>query len=284
MTLRRGSRNILRGWIFPLTLALLLAGCGGGYETRTRRGEGIREWFLEFSWGRVEAYAIWPPGRGPYPAMLLLHGADARAQRFRRAMLTHVRDGFVLISISLPGHGASTGPEDFAGPRSVEAALGAVRYLRSRPNVEKDGIFVYGIGQGATVAALAAARSAHISALILENGLYEWKETYALLSEERRVRIRATLGGPPAQKMRAYAERSPVRAAEKIRVPVLLLHSSKAPYPFRGAETFRQKILEKGGRSANLQKVANPDRFESPRYPNIRKWAIPYIRRVRATR
>lgn len=283
MTLRRASRNILRGWVFPLILGLALAGCGGGYETRTRRGEGIREWFLEFSWGRAEAYAVWPPGRGPYPAMLLLHGADARAQRFRRAMLTHVRDGFVLISISLPGHGASAGPEDFAGPRSVEAALGAVRYLRSRPNVQKDGVFIYGIGQGATVAALAAARGARISALILENGLYEWKRTYALLTDERRARIRATLGGAPAQKTSAYAARAPIRAAGNIRVPVLLLHSSKAPYPLQGAEAFRQ-VLQKAGRSATLQRVPNPDRFESPRYPNIRKWAIPYIRRLRAAR
>ena len=71
MAPKRISRNPLSGWPALLASILLLAGCGGGYETKTARGEGVREWFLEFSWGRVEAYAVWPPdegrfsGRGP---------------------------------------------------------------------------------------------------------------------------------------------------------------------------------------------------------------------------
>lgn len=197
-------------------------------------------------------------------------------------MLAHVRDGFILMSISLPGFGASTGPEDFAGYRSVEAALGAVRYLGTRENVRKDGVFVYGIGQGASTAALAAARNANISGLILENGFYDLEKAYALLPQKRKNRIRTLLGGTPAQKGETYRERSPIRVAGKMKAAVLLLHSQGGPYPLGGAEAFLRAIEEKG-RSAKLQRIKNQGPLESLTHPNIAKWVIPFIRKTRET-
>ena len=288
MILKKILKNTLYGVFFLLVSTFLLVGCATDHETKTPRGEVIREWFLEFPWGRVEAYAVWPPGGGfssekRYPAILLLHGADARAQRFRRAMLAHVHDGFIMMSISLPGFGASTGPEDFAGPKSVGAAMGAVRYLGTRQSVRKDGIFVYGTGQGASTAALAAARSANISGLVLEDGFYDLEKTYALLSQKRKNRMRALLGGTPVQRGEAYRERSPIRVADKIKAPVLLLHSQGDSYPLSGAEAFLRAIEEKGG-IAELQKIKNPGPFESLTHPNIAKRGIPFIRKILETR
>ena len=266
----------------------LLAGCALDHETKTARGEVIREWFMEFPWGRVEAYAVSPPDRGHspqkrYPAILLLHGADARAQRFRRAMLAHVHDGFIMMSISLPGFGASTGPEDYAGPKSVEAVLGAIRYLSAKVNVRKGGIFVYGIGQGASTAALTAARSANVSGLVLENGFYDLEKTYPHLSQKQKYRIRALLGGTPAQKIETYRERSPILVAGKVKAAVLLLHSQGRPYPIGGAEAFLKTIEERGG-SAELQKIKHQGLFESLSHPNIAKWVIPFVLKIFKTR
>ena len=288
MILRKISKKIPCNVFFLLISTFLLVGCAAVQETKTARGEVIREWFMPFTWGRVEAFAAWPPDRGHlprrrHPAILLLHGADARAQRFRRAILAHVRDEFFLMSISLPGFGASTGPEDFAGPRSVEAVLGSIHYLITRENVRKDGIFIYGIGQGASAAALSAARSANISGLILENGFYDLEKTYALLSQKRKNRIRAVLGGAPAQTGQAYRERSPFRAADKIKAPILLLHSQGGPYPFSGAEAYVQIIRGKGGR-AELQRIKKQGPFESLTYPNIANWVIPFTRKILKTR
>ena len=152
--------------IFFILIALL--GCGEGYETRTKRGGGIKEWFLPLGEGKVEAMAVWPPGGGRRPALLLVHAATGRAQRFRRAMFDLSRQGVVAMSISLPGFGGSTGPEDFAGPRSVAAVLEAARYLASRRDVS--GIAVYGYGQGATTALIAAIRGTDIRLVAVEGG------------------------------------------------------------------------------------------------------------------
>jgi len=286
--LKKILKNTLHGVFFLLVSTFLLVGCAIDHETKTPRGEVIREWFLEFPWGRIEAYAVWPPRGGfspekRYPAILLLHGADARAQRFRRAMLAHVHDGFILMSISLPGFGASTGPEDFAGPKSVGAALGAVRHLDTGQSVRKDGIFVYGIGQGASIAALAAARSTKVSGLVLEDGFYDLEKTYAFLSQKRKNRMRALLGGTPAQRGEVYRERSPILVADKIKAPVLLLHSQGGSYPLSGAEAFLRAIEEKGG-IAELQRIKNQGPFESLTHPNIAKRVIPFIRKILKTR
>ena len=282
------SKKMLHGTFSLLISTFLLAGCATDHETKTARGEVIREWFIEFPWGRVETYAVWPPERRPsqqvrYPAILLLHGADARAQRFRRAMLAHVHDGFIMMSISLPGFGASTGPEDFAGPKSIQAALGAVRYLDARESVRKNGIFVYGIGQGASTAALAGTMSTKISGLILENGFYDLEKTYPLLSKKQKSKIRALLGGTSAQNEDAFRERSPIRVAGKIKAPVLLLHSQGGSYPLSGAEAFLRAIEEKGG-IAELQRIKNQGPFESLTHPNIAKRVIPFIRKILKTR
>ena len=259
MILKKISKNTLHGVFFLLVSTFLLVGCATDHETKTPRGEVIREWFLEFPWGRVEAYAVRPPGGGfspekRYPAILLLHGADARAQRFRRAMLAHVHDGFIMMSISLPGFGASTGPEDFAGPKSVGAALGAVRYLGTRQSVRKDGIFVYGVGQGASVAALAAARGANISGLVLEDGFYDLEKTYALLSQKRKNRMRALLGGKPAQRGEAYRERSPIRVAEQDKSPGT---ASAQPRRFLSAQRRRDFSKSHRGKRRNSGTAEN---------------------------
>ena len=161
--------------------------------------------------------------------------------------------------------------------------MGAVRYLNARENGKKDGIFVYGIGQGASAAALAAARSANISGLILENGFYDLEQTYTLLPQKQKNRIRALLGGTPAQKENAYRERSPIQVAGKIKAAVLLLHSQGGPYPLGDAEAFLNAIEEKGGR-AELQGIKSQGPLESLTHPNIAKWVIPFIRKTRETR
>ena len=282
------SKNIRCGSIFLFVATILLAGCTLDDRTKTARGEVVREWFMEFPWGRVEAYALWPPDRGHsppvrYPAILLLHGMEARAQRFQRAMRNHAHDGFIMMSISLPGFGASTGPEDYAGPKSVGAALGAVRYLMSMDNVRKDGIFIYGIGQGASTAALAAARSTNISGLILEDGFYDLAKIHPRLPQAQKRRMRGLLGGTPAQKEDAYRERSPLQVAGAVKASVLLLHSQGGPDPLGDAASFLKAIEEHGG-NAELQKIKNRGPFESLADPNIAKWVIPFIRKVLKTR
>ena len=265
-------------WPANLLLALALAGCGqGGYETQTPGGDRVKEWFLPLDGGRIEALAVWPPGNGPRPALLLIHAGKSRAQRFRRTMFRLAGMGFTAMSISLPGFGDSTGPEDFAGPRSVRAVLEAVKYLASRQDVRTGGIGIYGIGQGATAALLAAIRSRNFHPAALENGVYGLDKAYPKLPPALRERLRSLLGGSPREKPGTYRVRSPIHEAGNLRGPVLIIHSKDSKrFPF--SEAIRLAgALEKRGLPHRFVTTRGRLREFRPGHLSIRRWVVPFM-------
>ncbi|MEE9275336.1 MAG: alpha/beta fold hydrolase [bacterium] len=258
--------------------ALLLAGCTAGYETRTKAGERIKEWFLPLKGGKVEALALWPAKEGPHPALLLIHAGQGSAQRFRGAMFDLVRKDLVVMSISLPGFGGSTGPEDFAGPRSVEAVLRAAEYLAEGGGVRPGAIAVYGIGQGAAAALLAAARSPHIRLAAVEGGVYDLEKAYAGLPPGRRVRLRQILGGGPGEVPEAYRIRSPIGRAGKLPSPLLILHARRSRFfPHSQAEALAEALRRAGGEARLITTGRNQE--SDPKAKSLKRWVLPFLRK-----
>ena len=260
-----------------LLMALALMGCGEGFETTTSRGFGVKEWHLRLEGGKIEAVAVWPPGKGPWPALLLIHSGKGRAQRFSRELFSLSRRGLLAMSISLPGFGDSTGPEDFAGPRSVGAVLQATEYLASRKDVPPGGIAIYGFGQGATTALLAAIRDPRIRLVALESGVYDLGGAFKSLPPTMRERLRSIMGGSARDKPLAYKARSPKFEADKVRGPVLIMHSEESRiFP----------VAESEGLAAKLRGAGRPFRFVMtrgglreflPGHPSIKRWVVPFI-------
>lgn len=276
-----GSRYSPWRGLAALAVAVALAGapagCGGGYETTTGRGDRVKEWHLSLGGGRVEALAVWPPGDGPRPALLLIHAGTGRAQRFRRSLFRLSREGLVAMSISLPGFGDSTGPEDFAGPRSVAAVREAVKYLAGRGDVLKNGIAIYGYGQGATAALLAAIRSPEIALAALETGVYDLERAWRKLPPTTRERLQAALGGGPDGKPSAYRKRSPASRAGNFRGPVLIMHSKDARnYPLSESEGLAG-VLRGAGRPFRFVITRGRLREFHPGHPSIKRWVVPFI-------
>jgi dipeptidyl aminopeptidase/acylaminoacyl peptidase len=276
------SLGRLRALIFA---AFFLSACGGGYETVTKEGEGVKEWFLTVGGGGIEAFAVWPPASSIWPiatkdrpALLLLHAAKGRAQRFRRTMFSLAKEGIVTMSISLPGFGDSTGPNDFAGPRSVEAAIQAVQYLAGRRDVRKNGVAIYGYGLGATTGLLAASKSPDVHLVAVEGGIYDLEAAYQKLPPTDRERLRSILGGPPPENPAAFRMRSPIHEVGGLKIPVLILHSKEdRQVPLSEAENLAS-VLKKQGLTFRL--IITKDRLGtfSPKNPSIKRWVIPFMK------
>jgi len=257
---------------------LILAACGGGYETVTPRGEGVKEWFLEVPGGRIEALAIWPPGRGPHPALLLIHAAEGRAQRFRRTMFDLAREGLFTMSISLPGFGESTGPEDFAGPRSVEAVVRAADHLARRSEVRPEALAVYGYGQGAAAALLAAARNPCIRLAAVEDGVYDLEKAFEHLPAAERERLRLLLGATPEQDPEPYRLRSALLRAGEVRGPILIIHSRRArAFPPAQAELLAE-ALKRQNRPHRLTLSQGASSGLDPKHPSLKRWVVPFMK------
>ena len=120
-----------------------------------------------------------PRGKGPYPAVLLLTGSGPQDRN--EAIMGHrpflvwadslTRRGIAVLRMDDRGVGGSSGSvlssteDDFATD-----ALAGIAYLRRRPEIDPARTGLVGHSEGALVAAMAAARSAHVAFVVMLAG------------------------------------------------------------------------------------------------------------------
>jgi dienelactone hydrolase len=130
--------------------------------------------------GRVPAYLVVPPGKGPYPAVIYLHGAGGSRLDFvvpatwlaaRRAVALTIESSFVRS-----GRGA--GAPGLAGLRRDRELIvqdivdlrRAVDYLQSLPQVDRGRIGFVGYSAGARTGAILAGAEGRIRTFVLMAG------------------------------------------------------------------------------------------------------------------
>lgn len=103
-----------------------------------------------------------PNAKGPFPAIVLLHGSD-RAGAQNPYYLEHanrlVKSGYAILRYDGPGWGggASEGPGFETLAFRTEEALAAIRYLKSRPDIHTHAVGLWGVSQGGWICQMAAA-------------------------------------------------------------------------------------------------------------------------------
>ncbi|MBX3357104.1 MAG: alpha/beta hydrolase [Phycisphaeraceae bacterium] len=119
-----------------------------------------------------------PDGPGPFPALILLSDEGAQGRNFDTELhqpftvlaASLARSGFAVLRCDDRGVGRSAGDYSSVTTSSlVDDALSMTRFLAGRKDTDRSRIGLIGVGEGATVAALAAAKAADpsIAALIL---------------------------------------------------------------------------------------------------------------------
>jgi len=127
----------------------------------------------------MRATVFRPPGRGPFPLLLMNHGTTQNAERRRLLALPQfetlsawfVQHGFVVVVPERPGHGATGGDyredqsgcddADFAraGLGAAESIAAALAYMQAQPFVRRDGAIVVGQSAGGWAALAFASRA-----------------------------------------------------------------------------------------------------------------------------
>lgn len=117
-----------------------------------------------------------PPGKGPFPAVLLIAGSGPSDRD--EAVLGHkpflvladhlTRQGIAVLRADKRGVGKTTGDFGKAGLKDyVSDVLAGVAYLKSRPEVDARHIGLIGHSEGGSVAPVAAVQSGDIAYLVL---------------------------------------------------------------------------------------------------------------------
>jgi uncharacterized protein len=178
---------------------------------------------------RLAARLVRPPGRGPFPAVVIVPGSvPAHVDTYDLWALFFASRGFAVLSYDKRGVGGSTGryvrAATDANLRALAGdALAGVDWLRRRRDVDATRIGLSGGSQAGWTIAIAASRSAHVRFAALQSGpamsvgrqlAYDALTKDGLLAPDE-AQIRSTLADVPDS---GYDPRPDLAA---LRIPVL---------------------------------------------------------------
>ena len=158
-----------------------------------RRIEDHRAEAVSFKSGatRLAGTLMIPPTAGPHPALVLLHGSGPQDRNgtlpFARFLVRH---GVALLAFDKRGVGSSQGDWREASFETLaDDALAAVACLRSRRDIDKKRIGLFGVSQGGWIGPLAASRSRKVSLVVSISGpgVTPAEQTLDLTESELRI-------------------------------------------------------------------------------------------------
>lgn len=123
---------------------------------------------------RLAGAILKPDGNGPFPAIVILHGAGPAIfdePAFRVHANAFVRGGFAVLLYDKRGSGRSAGVLETSDYDDLAADLIAgIKYLRARKDIIPDQIGILGRSEGGWIGTLAASRDSLIRFVILSSG------------------------------------------------------------------------------------------------------------------
>ncbi len=180
-----------------------------GDARRARRVKSATEEDVMFSNNGIQLAGtiITPFGKGPYPAIVVVHGSGAQSRNGSLPFVRFlVRHGIALLSYDKRGVGASGGDwkkssfEDLAGD-----ARAAIRFLETRADIDPRKIGIFGISQGGWIGPLAASMSNDVAFVIsvAGPGVTPAEETLDFMQNEMRL---AGMSGQDIDDARRFAQ------------------------------------------------------------------------------
>lgn len=196
----------------------------------------------------VEMFVAKPAFGTRHPAILYVHGYQEARIGGRDMVDSGGLDfvagqrGYVAASVSQPGYGGSDGPPDYCGPATQRAIRAALAHLRAMPEVDPERMVLQGISRGAIAAAVVAADEPTLRALVLISGAYDMAAAYPLLP----TGIAKNFAQEAGATAEAFAARSALPHADRIRAATLILHGRRDFLPAAQAEALAAALAAHG--------------------------------------
>ena len=185
----------------------------------------------------IEMFVARPDTPGPWPVILFVHGHQFPDRPGGRVFATPIAGpdagvvgpsrlqrmgarGYLAGAVSQPGYGGSSGPPDYCGPATQAAIHRALDHLLADADADPTRVAVFGVSRGAIAASMAATRDTRITALVLVAGFYDLGAAYPTGDPGLDANIAREAGATPD----AFAARSALRHADRIRAATLILH------------------------------------------------------------
>ena len=202
-----------------------------------------------------------PEGRGPYPAVLMLHGFTGNRIEAHFLFVKMARRlasaGYLAMRFDFRGSGESEGAfKDVTLPAELDDARTVLAWLRKQPQVAPNQITLLGISMGGAIAAALAGSDPSIAGLILWSAAADPEELFTM-KRKFADKIPPPLGVQPDGTfdiggtligqgyVATISEVKPLESVRKFSGPVLILHGTRdASVPPNHADRYLQAIGE----------------------------------------
>jgi dipeptidyl aminopeptidase/acylaminoacyl peptidase len=109
------------------------------------------------------------------PVIIICHGLGANKSDFTELSSHLSKTGYNVLLFDFRGHGDSEGRSSSLGLLEQSDLISAIKYVKSREDVDKDKIGVYGFSLGAAVAILTSAEDKNIKAVVADSSFTSLK-------------------------------------------------------------------------------------------------------------
>ena len=217
-----------------------------------------------------------PPGRGPFPAAVLITGLSPHNRNNGDPPWMPLRDiadalsrhGLVVLRVDDRGVGESTGDhapsttEDEAADVATE-----VRWLRGQAKVDARRIALVGYSEGGLIAPMVAASDPAIAGIVTlagpgvsgpEVARYQIEAAVAgdtsIAPAARAAEVARQLADSLTARERSYLALDPIAYARRVRCPALVLHGgADLTVPVRSAERLAWAMRSNGNRNVSVR-------------------------------
>jgi len=207
-----------------------------------------RRWRYPSDSAEVIALVLSPRAAGARPAIVYCRGSyiqQDQAATFLPLFHRLARAGYFVVAPQYRGSEGGTGRDEMGGA-DVEDVLAAVRLTAARPEVDPRRIYLYGESRGGMMTFQAIRDGAPVRAAATVGGFTDLDSLFR--SDERTAAMAPRIWPDYASRSQEIAfRRSAVRWAERIKVPVLILHGGNdSQVPSRQSEQLDAALTRRG--------------------------------------
>jgi dipeptidyl aminopeptidase/acylaminoacyl peptidase len=198
---------------------------------KTAKGESPRDINFHAADGTVVHGCVRKPlGKGPFPAVIFIHGGFGNNREYTRELLRWSiaeslwREGFVVFSTDYR--------IDYQG-KDIDDIVAAFKYVSELSFVDKDKIIYFGDSHGSYLAMMAALKTNPL-AIVHCWGVVSFVEWYDHIrksdasANQQIVRmLEESFGGTPDQVPEAYRQASVLAHVDALECPVLIIHGGE---------------------------------------------------------
>jgi dipeptidyl aminopeptidase/acylaminoacyl peptidase len=179
---------------------------------------------------KVYGYLYRARGNGPFPAIVRVHGGVHGQARMRNQDY-FVDNGFVVLDVDYrgsDGHGKDYKNKLTMGDKEVDDVITAGKYLQTLPYIQKDKIALTGDSRGAYITYCALARANPFKVAAAVSGFTDLTKQYEYEADiaPNFMGIQKMMKGSPYTSPQKFKDLSPINFANKINVPILILHGN----------------------------------------------------------